>query len=92
MHRNKILAGYNLLEEHGLREVGSATGKQPRTVMYLVTKTGITLVFMRAWLQSPAFQNHSRNGKLKARKIAFTVTYGDNHRSQQPRSASHAEV
>jgi hypothetical protein len=26
MHRDKFLAGYNLLEEHGLRKVGSATG------------------------------------------------------------------
>ena len=28
MHRDKILAGYNLLEEHSLRKVGSATGKR----------------------------------------------------------------
>jgi hypothetical protein len=26
MHRDKILAGYNLLEENSLRKVGSATG------------------------------------------------------------------
>ena len=30
MHRDKILAGYNLLEEHGLRKVGSATGNRTR--------------------------------------------------------------
>jgi hypothetical protein len=28
MHRNKILAGYNLLQENILRKVGSATGKE----------------------------------------------------------------
>jgi hypothetical protein len=59
------------------KSVGSATGKQPRTASHYATKIGKTPVFMRVWLQSPTFKNPSRNGRLKTRKKAFTVTYRD---------------
>jgi len=45
MHRDKFLAGYNLLEEHGLRKVGSATGKRFPVHCDFSSYTGKTMLY-----------------------------------------------
>ena len=51
---------------NSLRKAGSATGKQPRTASYFVTKLGKTPAFMRVWARAGSFTNCNKKGEFPA--------------------------
>jgi len=68
-HRDKIVAGLNLLDSARVSEVGGAIGKQPRTASHFVTKTGKTPAFMRIYAGLSAignFTNCNKKGEFPA--------------------------